>query len=387
MKNKPTDKTELRRLAEDRLNGQRPAAAVAESAMEAQRLVHELQVHQIELEMQNDELRRTRNEVESAAERYTDLYDFAPSGYFTLERDGTITRTNLAGALLLGFERARLTGRKLSDFMVPAYLHNFIIFLEDVFKSKEKEICDVILQRQEAAPLWVHIEASASEDRQECRVVLADISESRKAEYQYLQSNRLLRTFREVNQIIANEADRDRLLFETCRILADSAQFRMAWVGFMDRDTGFVIPLASAGFDEDYTKTIKVRWDDSPEGWGPCGTSIRTGERVVIDDLEQYSNYEPWREKALKRGYRSSAAFPIRIQGKVIGVIAVYADSIGAINAGDIAMLDELAMDLGHALQSFDDRAKREKAEKALAICEEKLRSLTETMIIAGSAL
>jgi len=349
------DNAELRLRAEEKLKNHIPLATAAESAMEAQRLVHELQVHQIELEMQNDELRNSRNEVEAAAERYTDLYDFAPSGYFTLERNGAITRTNLAGASLLGFERSRLTGRRLGDFITHSSLPDFNEFLENVFNSKEKEVCDVVLQKQEAAQLWVHIEGTASEDGKECRAVCVDISQCRKAEYQYIQSNRLLRTIRAVDKIIVHEVDRNRLLLETCRILTDNAQFRMVWIGFMDRDSGFVKPVVSAGVDEGYTETIKVRWDDSPEGWGPCGTAIRTGEHVVFDDLEHYSDYEIWRVNALKRGYLSSAAFPLRVHGIVIGVLAVYSDAVGSIEAEDIEMLDEVAEDLEHALQSFDD--------------------------------
>lgn len=372
------DKAELRSRAEESLKSRKLAAAATGSALEAQRLVHELQVHQIELEMQNDELRSSRNEVEAAAERYTDLYDFAPSGYFTLGRSGAITRTNLAGALLLGFERARLAGRRLGEFIANESLPVFNGFLEDVFRGKGKEMCDVVLQRKEAAPLWVHIEAVPSADFMECRAMLVDISECRKAEYQYLQSNRLLRTIREVDQAIVHEANRDRLLQETCRILAESAAFKLAWIGFMDPDSGFVKPVTYAGFDEGYTEAIKVRWDDSPEGWGPCGTAIRTGEPVVYDDLSQRSGYEPWRQNALKRGYRSSAAFPLRVHGQVVGVLAVYADKVNAIDARDISMLEELTADLGHALQSFDDRATREKAEAALALSEERFRTVVE---------
>ncbi len=106
---------ELRRRAEDRLRerpGKRQSAVVIpKSTAEMQRLFHELQVHQIELEMQNAELRKTRDDLEVALENYTDLYDFAPAGYFTLTADGTIHMVNLTGACLVGIERSRLLGR------------------------------------------------------------------------------------------------------------------------------------------------------------------------------------------------------------------------------------------------------------------------------------
>lgn len=108
---------DLRRRAEALLREEAAKGAPGRTADDAQRLVHELQVHQVELEMQNEELRRSRAEVEAGLERYTELYDFAPMGYLTLGRDGAIRRSNLAGARLLGVERARLSGRRFGVFV------------------------------------------------------------------------------------------------------------------------------------------------------------------------------------------------------------------------------------------------------------------------------
>src|ERR1035441_6500085 len=100
---------QLRSRAEARLREQKQLkAGVATTGADSRRLLHELQVHQIELEMQNAELRQARDELEVALENYTDLYDFAPAGYFTLATDGTIRQVNLTGAHLVGIERSRL---------------------------------------------------------------------------------------------------------------------------------------------------------------------------------------------------------------------------------------------------------------------------------------
>ena len=104
---------DLRRLAEERLKILLADSRGPPSDVEVQRLMHELQVHQIELEIQNEELRDTRAELESSLANYTDLYDFAPTGYFTLARDGTILAVNLTGAKLAGVERAVLIKQRL----------------------------------------------------------------------------------------------------------------------------------------------------------------------------------------------------------------------------------------------------------------------------------
>src|SRR3990167_10389965 len=111
MQNNPdplADAAELRRQAERQLVNQQAPGPSAESA---QRLLHELQVHQIELEMQNEALREAREVAESALERFTELYDYAPLGYLTLDRGSVIRQANLAAAGLLGMERGKLSRR------------------------------------------------------------------------------------------------------------------------------------------------------------------------------------------------------------------------------------------------------------------------------------
>jgi len=117
MKPQPTiDKAALRREAEARLK-LRTATHPPPNEMDLRRLQHELEVHQIELEMQNEELHAANAEIEAERERYTDLFDFAPAGYFTLTADGSIRQVNLTGALLLGIERAHLTGQRFAPVM------------------------------------------------------------------------------------------------------------------------------------------------------------------------------------------------------------------------------------------------------------------------------
>ncbi len=149
---KQADAAELRRQAEEQLKerkkGQAGKGATPLPAEEPQRLIHELQVHQIELEMQNEELQKSRAEVEAGLALYADLYDFAPVGYFTLDRDGTIRLVNLAGARLLGLERetGRTAIRALRLRGRPPRLQR--LSGEGVCKP-EKETCEAALLKQE----------------------------------------------------------------------------------------------------------------------------------------------------------------------------------------------------------------------------------------------
>jgi PAS domain-containing protein len=178
----PADAAELRRRAEAQLQRQESKRGGQATEVETVRLVHELEVHQIELEMQNEELQRMHAQAEALLARYTDLYDFAPTGYFNLARDGTILAVNLTGARLLGIERPRLLNRRLGLLVSVADRPAFNAFLEKTFAGKGRDFCEVALPEAEPAPLFVRIEAVVSEDRQACRAAVLDVTDHRRAE-------------------------------------------------------------------------------------------------------------------------------------------------------------------------------------------------------------
>jgi diguanylate cyclase (GGDEF)-like protein/PAS domain S-box-containing protein len=149
------------------------------------RLVHELEVHQIELEMQNEELAQSRAEVEALLLQYADLYDFAPVGYFTLARDGEIRQANLAGARLLGVEVGKLIKRRFGVFVSVKSRPAFNAFLEKVFTSGSKETCEIELLKDASDLLSAHIEAICDVSRgkcETCHAVVSNITERKQAE-------------------------------------------------------------------------------------------------------------------------------------------------------------------------------------------------------------
>ncbi len=119
---KPTSLKKLRWQAEKRLR-ERDAELAFMPSMDKSELIHELEVYQIELEMQNDELRQVQLELEASRDRYIDLYDFAPVGYFSISDKGFIVGANLMGATMLGMQRGKLRGRHFSEFIAKDDQH------------------------------------------------------------------------------------------------------------------------------------------------------------------------------------------------------------------------------------------------------------------------
>lgn len=190
----PTDAAELRRRAEQELQAQKPAKNLANGAdTDVRKLLQELQVHQIELEMQNEELRQARTEVDALLAHYTELHDLAPVGYFTLDSDSIIRQTNLAGAKMLGVERGKLLKRRLGNFVDEKNRIIFSEFLGRVFAGKTREACDLTLICTGNMPRLVHIEAGTDETGQTCHAAMTDITEFRAAQQQLARQMRQIK--------------------------------------------------------------------------------------------------------------------------------------------------------------------------------------------------
>jgi two-component system sensor histidine kinase/response regulator len=173
---------ELRRAAEARLAER--AKETQLTNVDLQRLVHELQMHQIELEMQNAELAEARGELEVALTRYTELYDFAPVGYLSLDHIGRIRQINLAGARMLGLERSLLIGRSFADFVAADFRRAFATSLVKVSGSGQRESMSVLLSTIGKAdkPVYGHLELAPSEEDGVVGLVVSDISERMQVE-------------------------------------------------------------------------------------------------------------------------------------------------------------------------------------------------------------
>jgi GAF domain-containing protein len=182
---------------------------------------------------------------------------------------------------------------------------------------------------------------------------LPDVSAARRG--QYLQHlSRLLRATRAINSLIVAERDGQQLLQKACHTLTATRGYRLAWIGMVEEESTKVMPAAQAGFENGYLDQVEITWDDSPTGQGPTGRAIRTGEPVVMRDIQTEPSYEPWRQQALERGYRSSAALPLRFRGRVLGALNVYADIKDAFDIEEIGLLQEVADHLAYAYGSIE---------------------------------
>jgi PAS domain S-box-containing protein len=173
----------LRRRAEKKLAGSKKKPLPFKR--DPQELTHELQVHQVELEMQNEELRRAQEELQEAQGEYADLYDFAPAGYFTFDKMGRVVEANLAGARMLGVERALLLRSIFTEFIAPEYRDVFRVHRREVLQNGREQDCELKLIRQDGASLYASVRSIPVRNKTDhIRSAFLDITTRKKAQNQ-----------------------------------------------------------------------------------------------------------------------------------------------------------------------------------------------------------
>ena len=179
---KPSD---LRRRAEE-INAQSPENTKALSPEETQQVLHELRVHQIELEMQNEELRTSHAELETARTRYLNLYDLAPVGYCTVSEDGLILDANLTASVMLDLPRGALVTQYFGRFIFKEDQDIYYLHRNQIFKTKEPQSFDLRMLKKDATVFWAHLKMIVIQDDysrpSEYRVVLSDVTERKQLE-------------------------------------------------------------------------------------------------------------------------------------------------------------------------------------------------------------
>ncbi len=196
--------------------------------------------------------------------------------------------------------------------------------------------------------------------------------------------NRLYAVLSKVNEAIVRIHETQELFEAACQIAVEDGRFILAWIGFVEPDTQDIRCVAKFGRDDGYLDTVHISLDENvPEGRGPTGVALREGQPFINNDTETNPVMQPWRDEQLRRGYKSSASFPMRSEGRTIGVITLYAPEPDYFDDEEIRLLQRLADDFSFALESAEVARQRMVAELELR----KSRDELETRVKERTAL
>ncbi|MEI6435671.1 MAG: ATP-binding protein [Bacteroidota bacterium] len=284
----------LRQKAEDLLKKKSSGSGSPISETDMLKLIYELEVHQIELEMQNVELIDAKKQADIATEKYTELYDFAPSGYFTLSKEGKILWLNICASQMLGKERAHLISRPFGFFVSNNAKSTFNLFLANLFDSKVKAECEITLSADANSLMDVHLTAIYSGEKDQCHLTVVDITERKQMENELKLSEARLAAAQAVAKVGCWETD-----LATLNVIWSDETFRIFEIvpdGFQTTHPNFleyVHPDDRAKVDASFTASIGTNFVHAIEHRivTPSGLIKNVEERwqILYDDMHQPS--------------------------------------------------------------------------------------------------
>lgn len=211
-------------------------------------------------------------------------------------------------------------------------------------------------------------------------VTWRDVTALRRSAQVVAELTRVRRVLASTGRAMIRLRKREPLLDEICRIAVEEGSLRMAWAGLVDASTGRVRPVASRGFVQGYLDDLEVSVRNEPSGKGPTGSAIRSGRPIVCNDLARDPRFAPWRDRALERGYRSSASLPLRSEMRTIGALSLYSAEPDAFGREELEMLEAMAEDLSFALSALESEEARRQAERALQASDARVRAMNEEL-------
>jgi len=333
----------------------------------------------VERELREVKGRREREKAEGqlkrSRQRLFETIENMNEGFFTLDHEWRYTYVNTEATKLWRTNRGELIGKCLWD-VAPAAVGT--IFDREYHRAVRERTTVRFESRSPLLDTWVEVRAHPSDDG--LVVYFHDITERKESEEKIARLTRLYAVLSKVNEAIVRITDPDMLYQEACRIAVEEGSFKMAWIGLTDPGTLRIEPAASYGDSGGYLKDLEIYAADVPQGKCPTGRAVFEGQYVICPDVENDLIMRPWRDKALRNGFRSSSAFPLRSGAAVIGAITIYGANPQSFDEEETTLLTSLAEDVSFAIDAMANERKRKEAEQRTEISNKLLWLFTKKL-------
>jgi PAS domain S-box-containing protein len=314
--------------------------------------------------------------IQESEEKFRQILESAADAIIISDERGRILITNGQAEQLFGYTRRELIGQSV-DLLVPEGLRDqHVAEREDYYGHLTPRPMgtdlELFARRKDGTLIPVDISLSPVHSEQGLMVtaIVHDITARMHTEARLRHLNRIYAVLSRCNRDLARATDEVELLSAFCRTMVEVGGYRFACVSYAQQDKAKEVRLmAYAGHTDDEFSVIATGWSDMAAPHSPGGTAIRSGESVVLRDIEKDPRFPLWRDTALRQGYRSMIALPLRSDDHALGDFSMYSTEQAAFDEEDVDLLTELAGDLSFGIQN--QRARVARAQKVRLLREE----------------
>ena len=316
---------------------------------------------------------------------YRTIFENTGAATLIIEEDMTISKANREWERLFGYTREDLIGKKWTnlvtdDFVETMEEYHYLRRIDPARVPTRYKTC-IKDKAGKVRDCLVFVDIIQGTTRSVAAFI--DLSE-------YNRINRALKATSAVNMTLLHAKNEQSLLEKVCRSIVDIGGYRFAWVGYVENDAEQTVrPVAYAGYEEGYLKTVNITLTDTEMENGPIVMAIRTRQPFICRNIETDPMFVPWREEALKRGYKAVIAIPLDInRGGAWGSLTIYSEREDVFDKEEVKLLTEMAGNLAYGINSLRTRIARNRNARELEISLEKMhRLLLDTVDCLAASL
>ncbi|NQZ11897.1 MAG: transporter substrate-binding domain-containing protein, partial [Algicola sp.] len=323
-----------------------------------------------------DEIRLTLidlTERKAGQERFSALMESAPDAMVVINRDGDLLLVNSQVEKLFGYGREALLAGKIEMLTPQSIRASHIEFRNRFFDNPSVRMLENnprlngLRKNGELFPAEVSLSPLYADEGLLVVAVIRDVTERCNAQQIIAKNNRDLSTLTLINDAVAQALTEAQLLNDICRIIKQASELRLVWVGYEIRDYQYSIEvMASAGTDKGFLEQTAYCWSKDESVQGPTGKAIRSAKPAIITNVETDSDFAPWAEAAVERGFRSILAVPLSNFGDAFGAITLYSDETGAFDHNTVTNVVRMAETVARGVQSLRSELARKQSQSNL---------------------
>ena len=318
--------------------------------------------------------RHAEDALRESEERFRSAMHYSPNGMALVSTSGEYLEVNPALCGIVGYSAEELLATGFESITHPDDSADDRVATRRMLNREVETIRRVKRYRHKDGRIrWVQVNSSlVLDDNGAPRYFVSqiqDITERKRADEDLRHANRALRTISNCNQVLVHATDEPTLLREICQVIVRDGGYRVAWVGFAGADAESEVKTIAIASDEE-DRHARIAW--AAQGGEQMAAAIRTGEPAVCKDFNAATAAGPWRDEAVRLGYRFCVALPLIADGRAFGALTLCSGEETGFDASEATLLKELADDLAFGIVALRARANQRQAETALRTANER---------------